>query len=486
MSERHVHTAIIGAGFGGIGQAIKLREAGFDDFAILERASELGGTWRDNTYPGCACDVASHLYSYSFAPNPDWSKAYSDQREILDYLHAVAAERDVERHISYDTEVSEARWDDGGRRWRLDTSAGAITADVLVSATGPFGNPITPEIPGLESFAGKRFHSIDWDHEHDLAGERVAVIGTGPSAIQFVPRIQPEVERLLVFQRTAPWIMPRMNKRMSEFERRLLRRVPPLRQALRGGLYAMVESIGLVIFVDRRFRHFFEAIGRAHLRRQVPDPELRAKLTPEYTFGCKRAILSDNYLPALAKPNVDVVTEGVAEVREHSVLDAAGEEHEADTIIFGTGFEVPHSNADRVRGRDGRSVLDVYRERPQSYLGTTMAGFPNFFMLLGPFAGAGNQSALYTLESQMAYVVDALRTMDREGAGVVEVRPEVQAEFTAEAERRSADTVWLKGGCRSYYQTPDGKMNAGLWPSWSFEFRRRTRRFDAEAYELAA
>ena len=248
----------------------------------------------------------------------------------------------------------------------------------------------------------------------------------------------------------------------------------------------MVESIGLVIFVDRRFRHFFEAIGRAHLRRQVPDPELRAKLTPDYTFGCKRAILSDDYLPALGQPNVRVVTDGVVEVRARSVITEGGDEHEVDTIIFGTGFEVPHSNADRVKGRDGRSVLDVYRERPQSYLGTSLAGFPNFFMLLGPFAGAGNQSALYTLESQMAYVVDALRTMRREGAAVVDVRPEAQAAFTAEAERRSADTVWLKGGCRSYYQTPDGKMNAGLWPGWSFDFRRRTRRFDRDAYEIQA
>ena len=430
--------------------------------------------------------MASHLYSYSFAPNPDWSRAYSNQREILEYLRSVAAERDIERFISYGTEVAEARWDKSARRWELDTSAGVITADVVVSATGPFGNPIKPDVPGLEGFEGTQFHSIDWDHDHDLAGERVAVIGTGPSAVQFVPKIQPRVGRLLVFQRTAPWIMPRMNKRMSSFERRLLRRVPPLRQALRGGLYAMVESIGLVIFVDRRFRHFFEAIGRAHLRRQVPDPELRAKLTPDYTFGCKRAILSDDYLPALGQPNVRVVTDGVVEVRARSVITEGGDEHEVDTIIFGTGFEVPHSNADRVKGRDGRSVLDVYRERPQSYLGTSLAGFPNFFMLLGPFAGAGNQSALYTLESQMAYVVDALRTMRREGAAVVDVRPEAQAAFTAEAERRSADTVWLKGGCRSYYQTPDGKMNAGLWPGWSFDFRRRTRRFDRDAYEIQA
>ena len=481
----HLPIAVIGAGFAGIGLAIKLREAGITDFTILERASEIGGTWRDNTYPGVACDVASCLYSYSFAPNPDWSRAYSEGPEILGYLRGVAAEHDVERDIRFETEVLEARWDDDASLWRLDTSRGELTAGVIVTATGPFGDPVLPEIDGIERFRGPRFHSLHWDHDHDLTGERVAVIGTGASAVQFVPAIQPRVGRLHVFQRTPPWIVPRFDRPTSRIERAAMRYVPGLRKAIRGVTYALIESLGFVIFVDRRIAPAFEALGRWQLRRQVSDPELRRRLTPDYTIGCKRAILSDAYLPALTRPNVEVVSDTITEITETGVVTADGREREVDTIVFVTGFEVPTSKIDRWIGRDGRSVADVYYERPQSYKGTAMAGFPNLFMFLGPFAAAGNQSALYTLESQMTYIVDAVRTMRERGAGVVEVRADAQERFTQEAEERSEDTVWLRGGCRSYYQTPDGR-NAGLWPGWSFELRHRLRRFDTEAYELEA
>jgi len=476
---------IIGAGFAGVGLAIRLQQAGIDDFTILERADSIGGTWRENTYPGCACDVASHLYSFSFAPNPDWSRAYSRQPEILDYVRAVATEHGVERHVVFNTEVHEERWDDDARRWRLTTNRGEITTDVLVTATGPFGAPVLPDVPGLDRFQGPSFHSLNWDHDHDLAGERVAVIGTGASAVQFIPAIQPEVGRLLVFQRTPPWILPRFDRRTSDLERAAMRRLPLLRRALRGALYTMVEGLGLVIFVDQRFARPIEAVGRWQLRRQVPDRALRRSLTPDYTIGCKRAILSDDYLPALTRHNVDVVTDRITEVREHSVVTADGTEHPVDTIIFGTGFDVPTRQIEHIYGRGGRTVGEVYHERPQSYLGTVMAGFPNLFFFLGPFGAAGNQSALFMLESQMAYIVDAVRTMRERGAHTVEVRPEAQEAFTAAAEERSRDTVWLTGGCRSYYQTPDGR-NAGLWPGWSLDFRRRTRRFDPGPYELEA
>ena len=479
----HSRILVIGAGFGGIGLAIKLREAGIEDFTILERADELGGTWRDNTYPGCACDVASHLYSYSFAPNPDWSHAYSRQEEILDYLRAVAAEHDVERHIEYGTELLEAAWDEEDSRWRLETSRGPMSCDVLIPAMGPFGDPVTPAIPGAGSFAGRSFHSLHWDHEHDLSGERVAVIGTGASAVQFIPRIQPEVGRLKVFQRTPPWILPRFDRRISRLERTLLRRFPALQRAVRGCLYTTVESLGLAIWVNRRFATVFEALGRWQLHRQVGDPALRAELTPGYRIGCKRAILSDNYLPALQRPNVEVVTDRIAEIRERSVITADGREHEVDTIIYGTGFDVPTRQIARFRGRHGRTLAEVYSEAPQSYLGTAIAGFPNLFFMLGPFAAGGNQSALYMLESQMAYVVDAVAKMSRNGRTVAEVRPEVQEEFVAEMNERSEETVWLTGGCKSYYTTPDGR-NAGLWPNWTFVFRRRTSRFDEADYDL--
>ncbi|WP_280250966.1 flavin-containing monooxygenase [Nocardia abscessus] len=480
----HTPIAIVGAGLGGIGLAIKLREAGFDELMILERADDLGGTWRANTYPGCACDVPSHLYSYSFAPNPDWSRTYGRQPEILDYIRAVATEHDVVRHIRFGTELLDARWDEQRSRWRIETSRGTLTADFLLSATGLFAEAEYPRLPGIDSFAGTSFHSLHWDHDHDLTGERVAVIGTGASAVQFVPEIQPKVAELLLFQRSAPWIVPRLDRRTLGLERRMLRRIPLAQRAIRGGFYAAIEAFGLISLVDQRFRHPYEALGRWQLLRQVRDPQLRKKLTPDYVIGCKRAIFSDTYLPALDQPNVEVVTEPIAEIRPHSILLRDGSEHAVDTIIFGTGFTSIPTAYERFAGRDGRTLAQVYRERPQSYLGVALAGFPNFFCTLGPFGAAGNQSAIYMIESQIAYIVDALRSARASGARRVEVRPAAQAAFVAEMARRSSSTVWLTGGCRSYYQTPDG-LNAGLYPNWSFEYRHRTSRFDTGAYEVS-
>ncbi|WP_405484180.1 flavin-containing monooxygenase [Nocardia sp. NBC_00511] len=480
----HTAIAVVGAGFGGIGLAVKLREAGFEDLLVLERADDLGGTWRANTYPGCACDVPSQLYSYSFAPNPDWSRTYGQQAEILDYLHRVAADHDVVRHIRFGAEVLDARWDEQRSLWRLETARGPLTADVLISAAGIFAEAKYPQLPGLDRFEGKAFHSLHWDHDHDLTGERVAVIGTGASAVQFVPEIQPLVSKLLLVQRSAPWIVPRMDRRTLPLERLLLRRLPLAQKAIRGGWYAAIEGFGLISLVDKRFRHPYEALGHLQLRRQVRDPLLRKTLTPDYVIGCKRAIFSDAYLPALDQPNVEVVTSGVAEVRAHSIVLSDGTEHAVDTIVFGTGFtSIPTAYA-RYVGRDGRSIADLYHEQPQSYLGAAVAGFPNFFCTLGPFGAAGNQSAIYMIESQITYIVDALKVVRDSGFARIELRPAVQDEFLAEMDRRSADTVWLTGGCQSYYTTADGR-NAGLYPNWSFEYRRRTRRFDADSYEMS-
>ncbi|MFC8043471.1 flavin-containing monooxygenase [Nocardia sp. NPDC057353] len=481
----HNHVLIVGAGFGGIGLAIKLREAGFDDLAVLERAAELGGTWQANTYPGAACDVPSHLYSYSFAPNPDWSRTYGRQPEILAYLRRVAEQHDVLRHIEFRTELRDARWDEEAALWRVETSRGQRTADFLISAAGVFAEAKYPNLPGLETFEGKAFHSLHWDHDHDLTGERVAVIGTGASAVQFVPEIQPKVAKLTVFQRSAPWIVPRMDRPTLGAERLLLRKVPLVRQAIRAGWYTAIEGFGLVSLVDKRFRHLYEALGRFQLRRQIADPELRARVTPDYMIGCKRAIFSDAYFPALAAPNVEVVTAGIAEVRSRSILLRDGTERPIDTIVYGTGFTPTPSVYSRYIGRDGRSIAELYLEEPQSYLGIAVAGFPNFFSTLGPFGAAGNQSAVFMIESQIGYIVDALRTARREGARRVELRPEVQTEFLAEMRKRSADTVWLTGGCDSYYTTADG-ANSGLYPNWSFEYRRRTSRFDIDSYEVSA
>ncbi|MGK8558174.1 flavin-containing monooxygenase [Nocardia gipuzkoensis] len=482
-SIEHRHIVIVGSGFSGIGLVIKLRQAGFDDLVILERADDLGGTWRANTYPGCACDVPSHLYSYSFAPNPDWSRTYGTQAEILAYIRAVATEHDVLRHISFGTELLDARWDQTRTRWRIETSRGPLTADFLISATGLFAEAKYPSLPGLDTFAGTSFHSLHWNHDYDFTGKRVAVIGTGASAVQFVPEIQPEVAKLVLFQRSAPWIMPRLDRRTSRLERQLLRRIPLAGKAIRGSWFTAIEGFGLVGFVDKRFRHPYELLGRLQLVRQVRDTRLRRALTPDYMIGCKRAIFSDAYLPALDQPNVEVVTDAIAEVRSHSILTRDGTEHAVDAIIYGTGFTPVPTAFERFVGRDGLSMAGLYRKQPQSYLGATLAGFPNFFCTLGPFGAAGNQSAIFMIESQIAYIVDALTTMRTRRAARIEVKPQVQQRFLEEMAQRSKSTVWVTGGCTGYYQTPDGR-NAGLYPNWSFEYRSRTRRFDIDSYDI--
>ncbi|MGW4366373.1 flavin-containing monooxygenase [Nocardia takedensis] len=479
----HVSVAVIGAGIAGIGLAVKLREAGIEDFLILERAEDLGGTWLANTYPGAACDVPSHLYSYSFAPNPNWSRTYGTQPEILAYLRRVVADHGVRGHMRFGADLIEAHWDEDANRWRLRTGAGELTADVLISAVGPFSEAQIPALPGREKFAGVQFHSLHWDHDHDLTDRRVAVIGTGASAVQFIPEIAPKVRTLTVFQRSAPWIVSRLDRTTTGVERAMLRRMPVLGKAIRGAVYAGIEGFGLVGFVDKRFRHPFETLSKLQLLRQVRDPELRRKLTPDYVIGCKRAIFSDAYFPALTRPNVEVVTAGIKEIRAHSIVTADGVEHPVDTLIWGTGFGVPAGVFERVHGVDGRSIADHYRERPSSYLGAAVAGFPNFFCTLGPFGAAGNQSAIFMIEAQVQYIVDALKTLRERGVARVEVKDEVQAAFLDEVAERSRETAWLTGGCRSYYQTADGH-NAGLYPNWSFEYRNRTRRFDAESYEL--
>ena len=475
---------VIGAGFGGIALAAKLREAGIHDFVIFERAADLGGTWRDNTYPGCACDVPSHLYSYSFAPNPDWSRMYGRQPEILDYLRTVAAQHDVERHIRYEVELLGADWDEDTGRWILHTSAGEATTHVLITAAGVYGEARYPDIPGRDTFEGNAFHSLHWNHDYDPTGDRIAVIGTGASAVQFVPELQPKAERLLVFQRSAPWIIPRLDRVTTEVERRLIRRVPVVGKAMRAAYYSMIEGFGLVGFVNNKFRYPYELLGRYQLRRQVRDPELRRKLTPDYMIGCKRAIFSDDWFPALTRPNVDVVTTGIAEIRPHSVVTRDGTEHPVDTIVYGTGFDVPPAVYERIRGRGGHTYADLYRKNPASYLGMSLAGFPNFFNTLGAFGAVGNQSAIFMIEAQVRYIVDALSTMRRNRVSRIEVRDNAQSAFVDEMNRRSDRTVWLTGGCdTSYYHTADGR-NAGLYPGWSFEYARRVRKFDTAPFDI--
>jgi cation diffusion facilitator CzcD-associated flavoprotein CzcO len=478
----HHRTVIVGTGFSGLAMAIRLLKDGDRDFVLLERAHDIGGTWRDNTYPGCRCDVPSHLYSFSFAPNPDWSNTFSPQPEILDYLRDVARRFGVLPHIRFDTELEEAEWDED-EVWRIETSDGPLTADVLVLGPGPLSDPLVPELPDLESFEGTTFHSARWDHDHDLDGERVAVIGTGASAIQFVPEIQPRVDTLHVFQRTPPWVVPHPNRELTRVERAIYRRLPLAQLGMRAGIYWARETF-VVGFRRRRVGKVMERMALRHLEEQVPDPELRARLRPSYAMGCKRILPTDEWYPALTKPNVEVVTDAIAEVRPRSIVTADGAERDVDTIVFGTGFHVTDIPiADRVRGRDGRTLTEAWDGSPEAYKGTTVAGYPNLFFLVGPNTGLGHNSIVFMIESQVSYVADALRAMRRRGARTLEVRPEAQAAYNAELQAMTRGTVWVTGGCSSYYIDRKGR-NSTIWPTFTWPFRRRTRAFDEAAYAL--
>jgi cation diffusion facilitator CzcD-associated flavoprotein CzcO len=481
--DEHVDIAIIGAGFSGLGMAIRLRQEGIEDFVVLERHADVGGTWWANTYPGCACDVPSHLYSFSFAPNPGWSQTYSPQPEIRSYLQRLAVEHDLHRSIRLGTTVEEAEWDDGVGRWTVRTSAGTVSARVLIAGMGPLTEPSIPDLPGLDRFEGKAFHSARWDHDHDLTGERVASVGTGASAIQYVPAIQPRVARLHVFQRSAPWVMPHTNRRISRAERRLYRAVPALQKAVRAGVYAGRELYVLGFAKDPRLMRVAEAIARRHMRAQVSDPELLEQVTPGYAIGCKRILPSNRWYPALAKPNVELVPQAIAEVRERSIVCTDGSEREVDTIIFGTGFRVTDMPIGHwVRGRGGRKLVDAWDGSPRAHLGSTIAGFPNLFVLLGPNTGLGHSSMVYMIESQIGHVLDALRVMRERGAAVAEVTAEAQDAYNRELDAKLEGTVW-NSGCASWYIDATGR-NATLWPDWTWRFRRRSRRFDPADYEL--
>jgi cation diffusion facilitator CzcD-associated flavoprotein CzcO len=477
--------AIIGAGFSGLGTAIRLRRQGIEDFVVLERHDDVGGTWWANTYPGCACDVPSHLYSLSFAPNPDWTQTYSPQGEIRSYLQRLAREHDLYRSIRLGTTVTGAAWDDDAGRWNLETSGGPISARVLIAGMGSLSEPRIPDLPGLETFEGAVFHSARWDHDHDVTGARVAAIGTGASAIQFVPAIQPKVAALHVFQRTPPWVVPHTNRRITSVERRLYRRVPALQKTVRAGIYAAREALVLGFVKNPRLMRVPERLARRHMHGQISDPGLRERMAPDYTIGCKRILPSNQWYPALAQPNVELVTNPIREVRARSIVTVDGSERPVDTIIFGTGFHVTDAPwGEWVRGRAGRRLIDAWEGSPRAHLGCTVAGFPNLFLLLGPNTALGHSSVVYMIESQVNYVLDALRVMRERGAAVAEVRPEVQEAYNRELDAKMTGTVWTTG-CSSWYQDATGRVPA-LWPDWTWRFRRRARRFDPAEHTLRA
>ncbi|TLG14265.1 NAD(P)/FAD-dependent oxidoreductase [Nocardia cyriacigeorgica] len=481
---RHLRTIIIGSGFAGLGLAIRLSQQGRQDFLVLERGNDVGGTWRDNTYPGAACDVPSHLYSYSFALNPNWSRSFSRQGEIQAYIQGVAKKYNVlDKHI-FNCDVTGARWNNETARWEITSSQGNFTADTVVSAVGALCEPNLPDIKGINSFEGEIFHSARWNHDADLTGKRVAIIGTGASAIQIVPAIAPKVGHLDVYQRTAPWLLPRLDRPYLKAEQLAFKYIPGVQRLSRAAIYAARETqvVGLAKFPA--LMQGFELLAKAKLRYEIRDPELRAKVTPDFRIGCKRMLISNDYYPALDRDNVDVVTDGIAEIRPNSIVTKDGTEREIDALIVATGFHVTDSPTyETIFGRDGRSLTEVFDEiGQQGYKGSSIANFPNMFFLLGPNVGLGHTSMVYMIESQINYVADALATIDKQNLRTVEVRRDVQDRYNAELQKKLAKSVWLTGGCSSWYLDKHGN-NTTLWPDFTFEFRRLTKQFDVEAYD---
>ena len=482
-STEHFQVAIIGTGFSGLGMAIRLKQAGTNDFVILERADDIGGTWRDNTYPGCACDIPSHLYSFSFALNPDWSRFYSPQKEIWAYLRQCAERFGIVPHIRWNSPLQQATWDDTEQHWQIATPPGKLTAKVLVVGSGPLSEPSWPNIKGLADFKGKMFHSAQWDHKYDLRGKRVAVIGTGASAIQFVPQIQPEVARLVLFQRTPPWIIPREDHTIPAWQHTLYRWFPLAQRLVRGLIYCQRELFALGLVYKPEMVKNGEKLARQHLEKQVPDPNLRAKLTPDYSLGCKRILLSDDFYPALTQPNVQLVTEHLEEIRSDSIVTSGGTAYPVDVIICGTGFQATEAPVARlVCGREGKLLAEDWAEGTQAYLGTTIAGYPNLFFMIGPNTGLGHNSMVYMIESQISYILEALRLMQDRQLGSIEVRREVQAHFNTTLQGRMKGTVW-NSGCKSWYLDKRGH-NTTLWPGFTFTFRNLTRHFNSQVYDL--
>jgi len=479
----HVRMFVVGAGFGGLGLAIKLDQAGIRDFLVVERGSEVGGTWRDNTYPGAACDVPSQLYSYSFALNPNWSRSFSPQPEIQNYLRKVATESGVLDRFRFGVSFESAYWDEQAAVWHIRTSAGALTADFVTAAAGALSDPKMPDIDGINSFEGEIFHSAQWNHDYDLTGKRVAVIGTGASAIQIVPEIAKKVAHLDVYQRTAPWIIPRNDRTYTPIERAAYRFIPGLQRLCRNAIYWGRELYVPAFTINPKIALPAKLAGLHNIRRGLKNPALRVKVTPTYDIGCKRILISNNWYPTLERDNVELVTDGIANVTRTGIVTTDGVEREIDALIVATGFMASEQPiAAQVKGRDGRTLGDAWQaDGISGYKGTTMAGFPNLFFVVGPNTGLGHSSMVFMIESQIAYILDALEVVGRTGQATIEPDEQVQRAWNADLQRRMKNTVWLSGGCASWYLDDQGR-NGTLWPRTTFKFRNLLSKFDFDSY----
>jgi len=476
------HVVIIGAGFAGIGAAIKLQQAGFTDFVVLEKADEIGGVWRANTYPGCACDVPSALYSYSFAPNPQWSRVFAQQQEIKTYIQSVAQQFDVKKYARFGYEMLESAWDDQAKHWVVKTNQGLIHARFAIMAGGPMHQPVLPKIKGLETFKGAQFHSAEWNHDFDLNGKKVAVVGAGASAIQFVPEIQAQVAKLTLLQRTPQWVLPKMDQSLPKLAQALFKVLPVTQRLTRYGVYGVFESLNSSMHHPKLVSQI-ERLAKLNIRLGVKDPELRAKLLPDFTIGCKRVLQSNQWYPALAKPNVEVLRCGVEEVRGNTLIASDGSQHEVDAIIFGTGFEVSNPPiAKQIRNKHGKSMDEVWQGSAKGYLGTVVEGCPNAFVMFGPNI-AVSSSALIIIEAQLAYILDMLKKVQAQQIETVEIRAEVLEQYNDEIQAALKNTVWNTGGCSSYFIDRNGR-NSTLWPWTTFEMRARLAQCDLNDYVL--
>ncbi|MGW4941729.1 flavin-containing monooxygenase [Actinoplanes sp. NPDC004185] len=475
--------AIIGAGFGGVAVAAALRRAGYHDFVLLEKAERLGGVWRDNAYPGCACDVPAPLYSFSFAPNPDWSRRFPPHSEILAYLHRCVTDLGLTPHLRLGAEVTGAEWDEQGSCWRLAIADGTeVVADVLVPAVGQLSRPVIPLLPGAARFRGPALHTARWDPALRIDGRTVAVVGTGASAIQLVPAIAGTAARVVVFQRSAPWTLPKPDRRYSALRRALYRRVPALMRPPRAGTWAMTVFTGAAVLGNRAAGAFLRTASRTQRWWQVRDRRLRAQVTPDEPMGCKRVLFTSAWLPTLARPDVDLVTAPIAAVTETGIRTADGVEHPCDVLVYGTGFAATEFLTPmRVTGRGGARLDEVWRDGAHAYLGMAVPDFPNMFLVYGPNTNTGNTSVVYFHEAQARYIVQAVRALAA-GAQPLDVRPEVAAAYDAELQSRLAGSVWT--ACSSWYRTPSGRVVTN-WPGMAGEYRRRTARLRPGDFRVA-
>lgn len=483
QNQAPLRVLIIGSGFGGLGMAIQLQKAGIEDFLILEKAAEVGGTWRDNSYPGAACDVPSHLYSFSFEPKTDWSRKFAPQAEIHGYMLHCVAKYQLRPRIRCNAEVASAAFDAAAALWRVTLSTGEeLCAEVLISACGQLNQPAYPALPGIEQFAGEAFHSARWRHDLDLNGKRVAVIGTGASAIQFVPQIQPKVEQLQLFQRSPAYVLAKPDRAYRPWELAVMRRLPWLQRIDRGLKYLQHEVRGLAFismpWLMKLFRFSFER----HLNQHISDPQLRTQLQPNYPMGCKRILISNDYFPALAQPNVAVISEAISRVGERAIITADGREHPCDVLIYGTGFAATDFLAPmQIRGLDGQELNQAWRDGAEAYKGISVSGFPNLFILYGPNTNLGHNSIIYMLESQFRYVLGCIDLLRQQGARYVDVKAAVQQRYNQQIQASSHRTIWEQG-CSSWYKTASGK-STNNWPGYTFTYRQQTRAPELDDYE---